>query len=379
MKSYGATARRILFVITTSDFGGAESLVELLATRLDLAAFEPSLCSLCPPGQIGLRLAEEGLEVATLGMDARARVSEVLVAPFLLARQIDRLEIDLVHAQLYRANVLSALAVRLSRRRPALIVAQHSLSSASPGPASLAARLTRPLADRIVAVSGAVRDRLAARGTRSDRLVLIPNGVDTERFRPREGSEIRRELGFGSEVLLVGAAGRLSPVKGLDFLLRALAQVHQAGVAVGAVIAGEGPEHGRLEALAAELGLSEHVRFLGFRRDLEAIYPALDVFVLSSIREASPMALLEAMACGTAVVASRVGGIPEILEDGRSGLLFERTSPAALAEVLERIAAEPELREELGRGARQHVEANFGLDAVVRRHEELYRSVLEEG
>lgn len=369
--------RRVLFVTTTSDYGGAESLLERLVSLLDPRRFVPIFCSLCPLGEIGRRIAAGGVETLSLGMTAQPHPAEMIAAPFRLARLFDQHHIDLVHAQLYRANVLSALAARLARRRPAVVVAQHSLSPAKGRFASIAAWATRPLTATTIAVSDAVKERLAdGWGPAPERVVVIQNGVDTERFHPRDGLAIRRELGLEPTVFVIGGVGRLSPVKGFDALLEAVAQLRRDGRETALVLVGDGPEHESLETQARSLGLEDAVRFLGVRHDLEMIYPGFDVFALPSLREASPMALLEAMACGCAIVASRVGGVPEMIEDGRSGLLFDRTAPGALTKALARLAENPGLRRSLGEEARRRSEERFSLAAVVHQHERLYRTIL---
>src|SRR5262249_38099065 len=142
------------------------------------------------------------------------------------------------------------------------------------------------------------------------------------------------------------------------------------------VLAGDGPDRSKLEAQARALGLGENARFLGVRHDIQSLYAAVDVFALPSLEEGSPNALLEAMACGRAIVASRVGGVPEVVEDGRSGLLVEPGSPAALAEALARLASDAPLRHRLGREAARRVRERFDIARMAETHATLYRDLL---
>jgi glycosyltransferase involved in cell wall biosynthesis len=368
----------LLYVITTTDFGGTESFVEHLVAGLDRSRFSPIVCSLCPPGRAGQRIAGGGVPVESLGMAARPRPRELLAGAWRLARLIERRQVALVHALLYRANVVAAAACRLTRRRPLLVWGQHSqIATSESWWAATAARWTRPGADRIVAVAAAVKESLAAaeRLPRA-RIEVIGNGVDAQRFRRGDGRALRARLGFGPEAVVVGAVGRLAPEKGLSFLLEALALGRARGLPLALVLVGEGPDRAALERQAERLGLAAHVRFLGFQRQLESIYPVFDVFALPSLEEASPMALLEAMACGCAVVASAVGGVPEILSGGRSGLLVAPALPGELARALAQLAGEPELRRHLAAEARARILSDFDLPAMIRRHEQLYLSLL---
>ncbi len=372
-----AAPARVLYVITTSDFGGGESFLERLVERLDRRRVSPRVCSLCPAGRAGRRIAAAGVPVASLGMSARPRGGELAAGALALARQIDAEGIDLVHGLLYRANAVAALACRLARRRPPMVWGQHSVLSTEGRGTALAARWTRPLATRVVAVAGALRDEVVARGRiPPGRVVVIGNGVDVERFVPADGGERRRALGLAPADVVVGGVGRLAPEKGFAVLVEAVALARAAGAPLALVLAGDGPERGALERLAARRRIGGSVRLLGFDAAPEALYPAFDIFALPSLEEGSPLALLEAMACGRAAVATPVGGVAEIVEPERSGLLVEAGSAAALAGALRRLAADADWRRELGAAARRRAVESFDLAAMVRRHESLYLSLL---
>ena len=368
----------VLFVITTTDFGGTETYLEQLVAGLDRERFLPLVCSLCPPGRVAERIAAAGVTVETLGMAARPRPHQLLAGAFRLARLFERRGVQLVHSLLYRGNVVAAGACRLARRPPVLVWGQHSQIDTSESRwAAAAARWARPRADRVVAVAEAVKEALVA-GERlpRDRVTVIANGVDAERYRPADGAGRRAALGLDPADLVVGAAGRLAPEKGLPHLLAAVALARARGLPIQLLLAGDGPDRAALAGQADRLGLAEHVRFLGFQRQLETVYPAFDVFALPSLEEASPLALLEAMSCARAVVAAAVGGVPEILDHGRCGLLVPAADPGALVAAVSRLFEEPALRRDLAAAARARVLAAYGLQAMVRRHQELYLSLL---
>src|SRR5262245_11719243 len=330
---------RVLFVITSSDVGGSETILREIVLRLDRRQFDPVVCSLRPCGRIAAEISASGTPVLTLGMSDRPRMRELIGGVFKLARCLDQFDIDLVQSFLYRANVLVSLAARFARRRPVVVAGQRSLYPLGGWPAAFAARCTRRLSDRVVAVSAAVRrqliqtERLAA-----DRIVVIGNGIDTARYPMAQSDGARAELGFGPDTFLVGGVGRLSPEKGFAHLLDSVALARTRGIPISLAVAGDGPERSKLERRAQALGIEEHAKFLGVRDDVRPLYAAIDVFALPSVEEGSPNALLEAMGSGRAVVASRVGGVPEIVEEGRSGLLVDPGSTVCLADALTRLA-----------------------------------------
>jgi len=202
-------------------------------------------------------------------------------------------------------------------------------------------RMTCSLADRVVCVSPKVADFVVEQiGVPRDKIVVIPNGVDLTDFcHLPEKHAARTALGLPADRLVLGTVSRLQPVKRLDMLLRALVWLGRAHT----VIVGYGPEEHRLKMLAEQLGLQERVHFVGHQRDVRPWLAAMDVFVLSSDWEGMPNAVLEAMACGLPVVATSVGGTPDVVVDGGTGLLVPRRDPLSLAEALRALAADPVL------------------------------------
>jgi L-malate glycosyltransferase len=369
----------ILFVITSSDFGGTESFLLALARGLDRERFRPTVISLRPCGRIAHQIAGLGVGVSSLEMSDEPRLREMLAGTRELASRIDELGIDVVHSLLYRANVLAAIAARWSRTRPRMIAGQRSLTAFGGAPARRAARWTRRLCDRVVAVSEAARLALIER-ERCDpeRIVVIENGVDCDRFKPRDPVGIRRALGISPAGRVIGGMGRLSPKKGFQDLIAAAALLDSAGMPVELVLVGDGPERARLEQQAHDAGLDGRTRFLGHRGDVEDLYPVFDVFVLPSYEEGSPNVLLEAMASGCPVVATAVGGTPAILGEPPVGRLVAPGDPAAVAASLEELLRDPAARRRLGGLARQRAEDRYEIGRMIRRHEELYSSVLAE-
>ncbi len=378
----GGAPARVLLAITTSDVGGAESFLANLASGLDRGRFEPAVCSLCPVGRAGEGIAAAGVPVTSLGMSASARPLELITGVVRLASGLDAGRIDLVQGLLYRANMMAALAGRLARRRVVVVTGQRSLTPMTGRRAALGVRFTRRLTRATVANSEAVKARIVAgEGLDPERVAVIGNGVDHRRFRPADRRAARRCLGIDPGVLLVGGVGRLSAAKGFEHLVAAIAAAPAAaadGSPIELALVGDGPLGQDLEAAAERLGVAARVRFLGRREGLEQIYPAFDVFVLSSLREGSPNVLYEAMACGVAAIATDVGGVAEIAEQDGSCLLVPPGDPPAIAAALERLAGDPILRRRLGAAARARVEAELTIETMIERHQALYERLLGE-
>ena len=366
--------KRLLFVITTSDFGGTENFLYHLVTRIDRARFEPFVCSLCPLGRVGQRIADAGVPTVSLELAPTARLPELWSGVRRLAELCGELRIDLIQPLLYRANMLAVLAARRARNRPLVISGQRSLNPRGARLTVLGVQLTRRLADGIIAVSPAVRDEIVrTERIAPERIEIIRNGVDTERYRPSDDGEPARERwGVSPQDLVIGAVGRLSKTKGFHHLLEAIALLRQRQLEPKLLIAGTGPEEQALRAQAADLELGTQVRLLGYHADLQSFYSALDIFALTSLAEGSPNALLEAMASGCAVIATAVGGVTDIVGHEANGLLLPPSNPEVLADRLQSLIENRGARHRLGQAARETIETRFSLQRMVEQHEAYY-------
>ena len=377
MSATGKTPASVLFVTTTSDVGGAEFLLRDLVLRLDPARFAPRVLSLAPLGRVGRDLADRGVPTSSLDLAPEARIREFPRALGALRTIFRREQVDLVHAQLYRANVLACLAARLVRPRPGVVVSQHSLYAMTGPKAEWMARRVVPLADRIIAVSPEVERYVEDdMGAAPDAIHLIENGIDEDKFAPGEGAPLRDECAWPADAFVVGSVGRLSQEKGIDLLLRAAARLCSSFPRLRFAIVGDGPLRGRLEAQSRELGLGERVRFLGARMDVPDLYRAMDLFVLPSRKEAAPLALLEAMGTGLPIVATDVGAVARVV-GADAGRVVEPDSEPALESALRELLDDASLRSRLAEAARRRLLACYSITECVRRHETLYEQVLE--
>lgn len=238
-------------------------------------------------------------------------------------------------------------------------------------------RVCLPRYDRVICVSQDLHDRCLQSGVPEHRCLLVDNAIDNGQYtRTLPIDEAKRQLGVPSERLLLGAAGRLSDEKGFDLLIRAVDQLLADGNDLELLIAGEGDRHADLQRLIDLLGRSDRIRLLGYQPDLMPFYQALDLFVLSSLREGLPNVLLEAMASGVPVVATRVAGIPRLVEDGRSGLLVEPGFSESLASSIARLAADPELRHSLAQEACDVIQHRFSFETRMARIRTIYDDLI---
>jgi len=225
----------------------------------------------------------------------------------------------------------------------------------------------------VVAVSDEIAREIVDSGVPSAKVSVIDNGIDLAAFRnpcPKVGAEFRT-----SGMRIVGAVGRLVDQKGFDYLLRAIPRILERFPNTVFLIAGEGTERAKLEALASELNIAGQVHFMGARSDMPNVYASFDVFALSSLNEGMPIALIEAMATAKPVVATRVAAVPKLVIDGETGLLIEPRSPEALSDAVCQLLENSALCERLGRAARARIEQQFSSEVMAQRYLKLYRQL----
>jgi len=361
---------RILHVDAERGFSGGEVQVFLLMEGLRERGHASVLAA--PPDSAAARRARErGFEVLEVRLASELDLPSVAR----LARWLGDERPDLVHLHTGRATWLGALAARragipaLTTRRMDREVRRNWRTHWIYG----------SLVRRAVAISTPVRECLLAGGVDPARVTLIHSAVDPRALAPRRPpGELRAELGCAADERVLLTLASLVPRKGIDVLLEALGRLAARGVRPTCWIAGEGEARAALEAQAQRLGLGPRVRFLGRRGDGPELLAACDVFVLPARREGLGVSALEALAAGRAVVASRVGGLAEVLVDGASGLCVPPDDPAALAAALERVLGDDALRARLAAAGPARVAQGFLAGQMVAAYEKLYRELLEE-
>lgn len=294
----------------------------------------------------------------------------------------------ILHSHRYKEHILGAFAGK-SSHNPLTVQTYHGLEENLPGWAGLKMNLYNGInvavgkmtADGIIGVSSELTHILEGRYPSAD-VRCIRNGIDLARVVSTvERSAMRAQLGIAPDAFVVGTVGRLMPIKGFEYLIEAFVQLRKQHRLKESklVIVGDGPLRAVLEQCAEGHGLSHDVEFLGMRTDVYNVMNVFDVFALSSLHEGVPMVLLEAMALEVPIVASHVGGIPEILEDSREAVLVPAKDCEALARAIGVVAGSSELRAELVRAARARVETQFSIQSSATMMREMYRSIRAAG
>jgi glycosyltransferase involved in cell wall biosynthesis len=363
---------RVLQVVLSLNPGGTERLVVELARRLQDEA-PAMVCCLDDAGAWAREVEPCGIEVVAL---ERARGFRPMLGRA-VAHLARRHEATVIHAHHYSPFVYSCLA-RLWRPGTRVIFTEHGRLSDTPPSAKrrLANRVLGRFPSRVFAVSEDLKRHLAGEGFATDALEVIYNGIEVGPVPDRKTrSDVRQALGVDDETFVVGTIARLDPVKDLGTLIEAAATV-RAELPIVVAIVGDGPERPSLEAAARRFGVGAQIRFLGHREDARRWLAGCDAYVNCSISEGVSLTILEAMAAALPIIATRVGGTPEVV-DADSGRLIPARHPAALSQALVQLARSPQIRATLGRSARQRLETRFTLERMVREYAEVYASVTE--
>ena len=346
-----------------------------LATRLDPARFDVHVASLQREGPLYGEMASCGLPLTSYPIQGFLRPGTVR-QQLRFAAYVKRQAIDIVHAYGFYPIVF---AVPVARLAGAPVVLASIRDSGDPW--TRAQRLVQTCASRlahcVLVNASAVRASFREGGHARRAIAVIRNGVDVERFAPRPPDEaLRSSLGLPSRAPLVVAVSRLNPMKGIDDLLKAAALLEGRFDEARFVIVGDGASRRDLEEQARLLGLAGRVLFTGTRLDVAAILSQAAISVAPSLSEGLSNVVLESMAAGVPVVATRVGGTPELLEDGVTGLLVPPCDAPALAVAIGRLLEDEPLARRLGEAARARAVDRFSMQHMVRQTEELYRALL---
>jgi glycosyltransferase involved in cell wall biosynthesis len=370
---------RVLQLITSLERGGAENHLLALLTHADRRAFELETAVLSGEGELVPVFRTAGIPVHLL--KARNRFDPLALGR--LGRLLREGHFDILHSHLFRADIYAGLAVaRLGERRPLLVSTRHNDDRFFLNPfVGLVHYGVSARQDLIIAISDHIARFTVSRGVRHpERVRRVYHGLEppVTKALEREGQHIRQELGIGPDEFLVGNVGRLALQKGQRHLIAAMPLLLERVPRARAIIAGGGDLEDYLRDLASEIGVANRVHVLGPRKDVPALMHAIDVFVMPSIWEGFGLVLLEAMAAGRPIVASRVATIPEVVADGESGLLVPAGDPLALATALAELAEQPALAVRMGEAGRERLRKQFSVEKMVGDPELLYRELFDE-
>jgi glycosyltransferase involved in cell wall biosynthesis len=389
---------KVLRVIARLNTGGPARHVVILNRGLRDRGYETLLVH----GQVGVgeasleHLADEAAlrTVRLAGLSSRVHVFDDCRALTKLVRIVFAESPDVIHTHTAKAGALgrlAGLAFNVTRRRSRRVLVVHTFhghvfTGYFGRAASLLVRIAeRSLArvtDRVVTLSPAQRQDIVGRFriAPANRTVVIPLGLELEPLLAQSmgHATLRAQLGLGSGDLVIGFVGRFVPIKDLPTLIKAFAILLNAVPDATLVLAGDGPVRPALEALVRRLNLSNKVRFLGWSTDLGRLYATFDICALSSLNEGTPVALIEAMASGKAVVATNVGGVADVVADRVTGLLVPASNPEALADAFRLLAADPTMRKRIALAGKASVATRFTCGRLVADVDRLYSTALAQ-
>ncbi len=365
---------RILQVIATLDPAGAERQLVALCCRLDRNEFEPAVCCLTRGGPLEEPLRQNDIPVTILNKRGRWDLGVIRR----LTAVIKDVQPDILHTWLPTSNTIGRIA-GLMTHVPALIASERAADVWKGFFRRWADRILTRRSAAVITNAEAVRRFLFERiGLPESKIVVVRNGLDLDEYDARARQGLSGPAPDRGEGLVVGTAARLEEQKGMTYLIEAFARLPGDLNRAQLWIAGAGPEEARLREQARLLGQGDRIHFLGMRRDVPALMHEFDLFVLPSLWEGLPNVVLEAMAARRGVVATAVHGTPELVAEGKTGLLVPPRDPGALAAAIAKLLSDPAARASFGEAGRKRVAKEFGMDRMVRETQDVYRRVLAE-
>ncbi len=366
---------KVLHLIEDLENGGAERVLINLALGLDPKKFAVTVCCLTRKGRMAAELEEAGIPVHV--MHKRPKVDLGLILR--LRALMRELQIDIVHCHVFTANLWGRIAAILARV-PVLITHEHSSFTIEDQRRRWLEKVLIRKTARVITVSEELRQRLLVQGgLPAEKIITIHNGLEfSEREDERRLAPMRQELGLEKFQYVIGTVGRLEYRKNYPLLLAAFAKVLEQHPRAGLLFVGAGPEEASLRQRTRELALTEHVVFAGYRKDITDVLGVMTVFCSSSQTEGISMAILEAMAGGVPVVATSVGGNPEILPSREYGILAPSDDAHALAQALADTLRDPEGARRMAQRGRARVLEHFSAERMLQRVEEMYLKLTRE-
>ena len=364
----------ILHVISKLPIGGVENQLLLTLKNYDRIKLNPLVCSLLDKGEIGKEIEDAGIEVIALNK-LKHRFDRSIAKD--IYKLIKTRNVKIVRTHQYHANLYGRLAAWLAKV-PCIIASVHNVYTIDRKlHRRMINRFLARFTDKVVAVSEIVKkDILKYDGLREDKVMIIHNGIDTERLLNIDGNVIRSEFNISSDVPVIGTIGRLTFQKGQKYLIEAVSKIKEKFPSIMLLIVGDGPIKDELQNYSKTLGLNKHVIFTGSRRDIPPLLAAMDIFVLPSLWEGLPNALLEAMASGKTIIATDIPPIREIINNEKIGILVPARDSKAMASSIELLLNDKTSAETFCKSAQERAFSDFNITTTVDKYTNLYKDIL---
>lgn len=362
----------ILQLVNSLEIGGAETVAVNLAININQKEFKAMVCTIEDLGPLALKLKEKNIKYLNLAKKPGMRITAALK----LARIIRKYKIDIITTHNYGALFYGTIAKLLARRGSILHV-DHNRVFPDKTKRWISEKTLSRFAFKVIAVSSELKTNLIQyEKINETHIDIITNGINGNEYSKKiDRARKIDELGLDNKVPILGMAVRLAEEKGICYFLEACEDLFRQGQVFQVIIAGDGPLKNELKEKTTSLNLDGYVKFLGERTDVNEILQVLDVYVLPSISEGMPLSLLEAMAASKAIVATNIGGIPEVIENEVSGLLVNSKSPSGLSEAIGRLINDVGLRENLGSYAKKCFDEKYSIETMMSSYEAYYREI----
>ena len=371
---------KILYIITSSSIGGAERILYYTATGLNYNKYDIAVCSLKNKGEIARALEKQGIEVCCLHMGGResslgwlsSTIALIRLFPYLI-----RIRPTIVHSFLFRANILARIAGYLTGIP--IIISSVRVMGGEKKYFHYVEMITSFMVDHYVTVSESVKRYIIDKSKISaEKISVIYNGVNIKSQDNSYEQNPKMPFKIEDKDRILMTVGRLHKQKGHCYLIQAVSKVRKEFPKVKLLVIGEGEEENNLKKLVKSLDLTNEVIFAGLSSDIEGILPMAELFILPSLWEGFPNALLEAMAAGKPVVATKVGGIPEIVVHGETGVLIPPRDTDALAIAIIDLLQNRLKAKDMGEAARIRAGKRFSIYKMIEKTENLYQELLKE-
>lgn len=369
--------KRILYIHHTFRDQSYNLLLLNFARRINRKKYKIIVCCLREGGPYEKKFRDNGFEVKNFRMKTLFDFWVI----FKLIKFIKVNKIDIVSTALFPADVYGRISAKLAGV-PVILSTRHRFEDSKQEKNyrlfSWLDTLTMSFATNIIAVSEAVRNYVIRwHRINPTKVVTLYNGIDIEKYKSnKNGDCFLNKFNLDKNRLTIGFIGRLVEVKGLGYLLDAAAEIIKEKKGVQFLIVGDGPLKGMLQKKASDLGINKHIIFTGYQQNVHEILGVIDILVISSLSEALPTVILEAMASGKPVIATNVGGISELVVNGENGILVPPRDIRALVEAIAELSESSDKRRIMGENGRQIVTKQFSIEKMIRDYEEFYDSCL---